>query len=354
MRRITSALILILSTATFLPLIGTNAWYVRYLDYPRLQIGIALLIVLFLHLLVARRRAGHLALAGLAVVALAWQGWQLHRYTRLVPPMVLTAVDCAPGSELSVLVANVLRGNDRTQPLLDLIAETSPDMVLAVETSAIWDRAFDTLSGTYPHRVSHVPEDARFFGMHVLSRLPLVEPEVLFTFDTVTPSIVAGVRLPSGEVLRFHGIHPRPPFWFAHGTALRDATLLEAGIGATESEAPSIVAGDLNAVPWEDVFRRMLRLGGLLDPRIGRGYFPTYSARSVLMSWPLDHVLMQDELTLVGFEVLPGINSDHYPVLARLCHDPDAASRQSAPEPRPGDLEEAREAFAAAEEARIE
>ena len=71
------------------------------------------------------------------------------------------------------------------------------------------------------------------------------------------------------------------------------------------------------------------------------------------MAWPLDHVLFQDELTLIAFERLPGINSDHYPVLAHLCHNPEAASRQLAPGPLPGDLEEAHEAFAATERVKV-
>jgi endonuclease/exonuclease/phosphatase (EEP) superfamily protein YafD len=347
MHRVTSALIILLSIATFLPLIETNAWYVRYLDYPRLQVAVALLAVLALHLLASGRRPGHLALGGLALAALLYHGWKLRPFSGLHPPMAVTAVDCAPGSDLRVLVTNVLRTNERVEPFLDLVAAVDPDVILALETDAVWARAFDALDG-YPHRVSHVPEDARFFGMHLLSSLPLVEPEVLFTFDTDTPSILTGITLPSGGTLRFHGLHPRPPHWFSQGTTLRDATLLAAGIEAAGSETPSILAGDLNAVPWEDAFRRTLRLGGLLDPRVGRGFLPTYSARSALMAWPLDHVLFQDELTLVGFDVLPGIDSDHYPVLAHLCHEPDAASRQSAPGPAPSDLEEAEDAFAAA------
>lgn len=354
MRWVTSPLILLLSLATFLPLIETNAWFVRYLDYARLQIAIALLAVLLLHLMVAWRHGGHLALAALALLALVWQGSHLYPYTRFVPPMAAATVGCAPGSDLRILVANVLRGNEETQPFLDLVAETSPDVILALETDAVWDRALGSLSGTYPHQVDHMPEEARYFGMHLLSRLPLVAPEVVVAFDTVTPSIVTGVTLSSGQVLRVHGLHPRPPHWFSHGTTLRDATLLGAGIEAAESEVPTILAGDLNAVHWEDTFRRTLRLGGLLDPRVGRRLMPTYSARSALMAWLLDHVLFQDELTLIAFERLPGINSDHYPVLARLCYEPDAASSQSAPDPLPDDLEEAQEAFAATGRVEVE
>jgi endonuclease/exonuclease/phosphatase (EEP) superfamily protein YafD len=184
MRWITSALIVLLAVATFLPLAETNAWWVRYLDYPRLQVAVALAVVLALHLLVSWRAAGRLALAGLAVGALAYQGWMLLPYLGFGPRMATAAVGCAPGSELRVLVANVMLGNEDTQPFLDLVAETEPDVILAMETDAVWDRAFDALEG-YPHRVSYVPEDARFFGMHLLARRPPVSPEVAFAFDVI-------------------------------------------------------------------------------------------------------------------------------------------------------------------------
>lgn len=319
----------------------------RYLDFPRLQAATALLVALVLHVLAAWRHPRHLPLMALALVALAWQGSRLYLYTSFVPPMAVRAIECGEGADLRILVAKVLRTNEETQPFLDLVAEAAPDLILAVETDAVWDQALDALDG-YPYRVSHRSEAARFFGMHLLSALPLVTPEVLFEFEAETPSILTGVTLPSGVVLRLHGLHPRPPHWFSQGTTMRDATLLAAALEATGSDEPSILAGDLNAVPWEGTFRRAMRLGGLLDPRVGRGYMATYSARSAVMAWPLDHVLFQNELTLIGFERLPRINSDHYPVLAHLCHDPDAAARQPAIEPRPGDLKDAEAAFVAA------
>jgi hypothetical protein len=109
------------------------------------------------------------------------------------------------------------------------------------------------------------------------------------------------------------------------------------------------VAGDLNAVPWEGVVRLAMRVGGLLDPRVGRGFYPTFDAQSVLMSWPLDQILYQDAFGLPSFRRLPAFGSDHHPVLADLCHAPGVADRQAALPLEDDDLEEAREAI---EEAR--
>ena len=91
-----------------------------------------------------------------------------------------------------------------------------------------------------------------------------------------------------------------------------------------------------------------MRLGGLLDPRVGRGLYPTYDAQSWIKSWPLDQVLHQPGFTLLDIEVLGEVGSDHDPFLASLCHRPEAAALQPPPQPLPNDLEEARASLEAA------
>ena len=131
---------------------------------------------------------------------------------------------------------------------------------------------------------------------------------------------------------------------------MRDAHLLTAALASRDSDMPTIVAGDMNATPWERTVRRAMRIGGLLDPRVGRGIYPTYDVKNWLMSWPLDQILFQDGISLVEWEVLPPFGSDDAPVLARLCVDPGAAARQGAPTLEAGDIEEAELSIAAARE----
>ena len=122
---------------------------------------------------------------------------------------------------------------------------------------------------------------------------------------------------------------------------MRDAQLVLAALRASEAETPTVVAGDFNAVPWERTFRRTMRIGGLLDPRVGRGYMATYDALMPLYYWPLDHVLFTDEFGVSDFEIPPEFGSDHWAVSADLCHRPELANLQSAPALQDGDLEEA-------------
>jgi endonuclease/exonuclease/phosphatase (EEP) superfamily protein YafD len=184
--------------------------------------------------------------------------------------------------------------------------------------------------------------------MHLFSRHPLVASRTMFYFGNDTPTILADVAVPGVAPVRIVAVHPRPPLYWSQPTTMRDAHLLTAAFEARDSDLRTIVAGDLNAVPWERTVRRAMRIGGLLDPRVGRGVYPTYDTENWLMSWPLDQILFQDGITLAAWEILPPFGSDHAPVLAGLCLAPASAARQSAPALEAGDIEEAETSIEAA------
>ena len=346
------AFVVVLGAASFLPLVETNAWWVRSLDFPRLQLALALTAVLVLHFIAGSRGAGRALVILFGAAALGYHLYKLHPYAPFMPAMAMAEAECSAGDRLRVMVSNVQRGNRQAEALLARVAEADPDLLLLMETDGWWDEHLAPLRETHPHAVQHIPEQATYYGMHLFSKRALIEPEFTFEFGPDTPAVLTGVALPSGAVVGFKGVHPRPPLFWSQSSARRDATILRAALDVAGSERPSIVAGDLNAVPWERVTRRAMRLGGLLDPRVGRGLLPTYDAKSRVMSWPLDHVLHGPAFTLLGIEVLGAVGSDHYPVLASLCHRPEAAALQAPPRPLPGDLAEARASFAAAEDAR--
>ena len=240
--------------------------------------------------------------------------------------------------EAHLLVAAQIEANRQSASLIHELATVDPDLVLLLETDAWWERQLEPLHKRFPNVVAK-PQD-NTYGMFLLSRLPLVEPEVRFLFEEYVPSIETGVRLASGTTIGFHGVHPKPPP--RHDTERRDAELLIVGRKVRAKSRPAIVAGDLDDVAWSSTTRLFQQISGLLDPRIGRGLYSTYNANWPLLRWPIDQVFFQNSFTLLEMRRLGYIGSDHFPFYIALCYQPDAAPRQPQPQPAPEDLRRAR------------
>ncbi len=208
----------------------------------------------------------------LAFALLACLGIQLMvilPYTPVWPVDVKRSKAPAGPRTLSLMIVNVLMENRQVYRLKEIIWANDPDLVLAVETDEWWCMH---LEGALPHhrfRIVHPLPNT--YGMLLLSRLELVDPEVRFLLKPDIPSIRTGVCLRSGEVVTFYGLHPEPPAPGEAETSLpRDAELVIAGREIAESEQPTIVAGDLNDVAWSHTSRLFRRISRLLDPRVGR------------------------------------------------------------------------------------
>jgi endonuclease/exonuclease/phosphatase (EEP) superfamily protein YafD len=326
-------------TATLLPLVREEDWWIRILDFPRLQITALGLGVLALALV--WRRSGPLRWWVVAVLAgcVAWQGAMIYPYTTLADPQVLDAGPEAGDDTIALLVANVLMDNRESERLLEIIRDADADVVLLIEPDAWWAGQFRTLEERYPHVVSK-PLDTTY-GMILYSRLELVDPEVQYRVEDDIPSIHTRVVMPSGVQVHLWCLHPKPPTpTEAEDTTERDVELLLVADEVEDLGQPAIVMGDLNDVAWSYTTTLFLKTSRLLDPRIGRGIFNTYDARNPLLRWPLDHVFFSDDFLLSDISRLRPFGSDHFPIFVRVVHNPEVGKMQNEPEqPDGGDIE---------------
>jgi endonuclease/exonuclease/phosphatase (EEP) superfamily protein YafD len=332
---------LVFIVATLLPLSRHEAWWIRACDFPRLQIGAGLMVVL--GLLVAFGDFGEPAHQLLGIASLACLAYQLAVILPYTPlwPVELLAARTPPGERLlSLMVVNVLMTNRRTDRLFGLIRTHAPDLVLAVEVDGWWVERFAELADGYPGRVVHALDNT--YGMLLYAQLELIAPEVRFLLKEDIPSIRTRVRLRSGETVVLHGVHPEPPAPGEADTSLpRDAELVMVGREVERSGRTSIVAGDLNDVAWSHTSRLFRRISRLLDPRIGRGMFNSFHAGYRLLRWPLDHVFVSNDFLLRDMQRLPAFGSDHFPILIRLDHEPRAVAVTEPPKADADDHAEA-------------
>lgn len=329
--------------ATVIPLVRAEHWAVRVFDFPRLQITVVFIVTFAGYLLVRERPgiADNLFLSALAL-CLAYQLWRMWPYTPLHAKQLQRVDEPDDARSLSVLISNVLMTNREGGKLCDLIREHQPDLFLTVETDASWEDRLREFDATYAHVVRQ--PQGNTYGMLLYSRYPLVDPQVRFRVQPDVPSIHTGVRLPSGDVVRLHCLHPRPP---APGentrSTERDAELLLVAKELERQDEPSIVVGDMNDVAWSRTNGMFQKISGLLDPRIGRGFFSTFNANWPFIRFPLDHAFVSRHFRLKAFKVLAHMGSDHFPVFVglTLCPESADAANEDPPEATPGEKHEA-------------
>lgn len=339
---------ILVGLTAFLPFIPSNLWWIRGLEFPRMQmLTFGLIIGIALFLLGVESLPTDGAVLGFLGLSILVQAWWMRPYSKLARCEVLDGRNEMSG--VSVFIANVLMSNRESRRLLDLIRTKKPDIIIAVETDDWWVNQLRELAFNYPHAVE-VPQNDTY-GMTLRSRLPLIEPSVESLVKRNIPSIYTRVQLAQGEIIHLYALHPKPPFPDEDtSTTNRDGELLIVGKRVEGHGGPTIVAGDLNDVAWSETTRLFQKISGLLDPRIGRGRFNSYHANHWWLRWPLDHVFLSDHFRLRRLELQPGIGSDHFPILAELTFEPDGRNQQNGLEKDQDDEQEARQEIAEATE----
>lgn len=336
--------------ATALPISSEESWFIRVFDFPRMQLFSLLILCLiaYLTLKLWHRRRDKFMLTGLTI-ALMYQAINIYPYTPLAPVQVLPAKARAPHSaQLSIMVANVYMENTEYVRFIKQVKRKNPDILLTLESDLRWQKALRPITRHYPYRVE-IPL-SNTYGMHLYSQLPLRQDTVRYLLDDDIPSIKTYVMLRNEVWIEVQAVHPKPPVPTEDANSKkRDAEIVMIGKDVAESKYPVVVVGDFNDVAWSRTTKLFQELSGLLDPRIGRGFYNTFNANYLFLRWPLDHVFHSNHFKVVSLERLPYVGSDHFPVYINLNFAPENKYDQQKPFPDEDIHEEAEEAI---EEAR--
>ena len=337
--------------ATLLSILRNDSWWVRCFDFPRVQIAVigASILAIEVFFRTEAGTIGNVVRAALGLCIL-YQAYRIRPYTLLARRQVKPAERPRPESTLSLLLANVKMENRNSARLKQFIVDTAPDVLLIVEADDWWQNELRGCEETHPYTVQQ-PQD-NTYGMLLYSRMELLRPEIRFLVEDDVPSIRASVRLPAGIEVEIHCLHPKPPVpqETAQSTE-RDAELTLVGREVKEKKLPVIVMGDLNDVAWSRTTSLFQRISGMVDPRIGRGFYNSFHARYFFLRFPLDHFFHSTHFRLMDLKRLPYFGSDHFPMSIRLSHEPEARREQEAPDSDASDEARATEKIAAAKQA---
>lgn len=309
----TISALLILST--LLPLSRSQHWSVRIFDFGKLQFFWLQLLALVVFWNVPESSGEYALYLGLLLSAV-YNAHVLVRYTPLFKKVVKKGD--GPHSKLVTLVsANVLQFNTEYQRFISLIREVQPDIFLTMESNEDWDTALKELDREYPH-FRKIPQE-NTYGMHLYSKIPLSFQTHHYMADDL-PSIEAVGEIDKGYRLRLFCLHPPPPSPTEEETSKeRDGELLAVAKEIKETGGSTLVIGDFNNVAWSRASVLFRKMSETVDPRVGRGFSPTFHAKYPFARFPIDQVFHTPDIFVEELKTLPYFGSDHLALYLRFC-----------------------------------
>jgi endonuclease/exonuclease/phosphatase (EEP) superfamily protein YafD len=334
---------------TLLPLISTGKWFVRWWDFPRLQIACLLLIALFFAGSVylqkhSTTRPESIAWLVLLTATLLWQGSHIIQFMPLWPKEVPIAKDS--DSPFTLMVANLDKDNPDRAPVTDQIRAEQAEVLLLIEYDQAWAQELADLRTEFRYHHEAIKSDG--LGIALWSTIPMVEAQTRFTISERRPSIWARLQLQSGASFNLVGLHPTPPGLLdATGGQRRDSRVRDAELILTAKEIAKrndeswCVAGDFNDVAWSHTTRLFKRISGVKDPRFGRSFMGTYIAQYPPLRCPIDHVFLSNGFSVAELSRATIGGSDHFAVIARIALENSQSGTD--PEPQGNDQKDAQQ-----------
>lgn len=268
--------------------------------------------------------------------------WQVYPFTFISNKVLVDTKDYVPARSISLFIGNIYQYNRKAAKYLAFLQDLDPDVIMIVETDYWWAKQMQPLTKSHPYTLQVPLENT--YGMLLYSRLELMDSHVKFLVEEDIPSVHTKIKLASGDLIQFHGLHPTPPVPGENPRSTeRDKEILMIAKQAKACKIPVIVAGDLNDVAWSYTTELFSKISGLLDPRKGRGFFNTFHAKYPILRFPLDHVFCSVDFTVLSIKRLPTFGSDHFPMYIKLQFDPKDGKKQAEPKADTADLETANE-----------
>ncbi|MDX5423036.1 MAG: endonuclease/exonuclease/phosphatase family protein [Hymenobacteraceae bacterium] len=327
---------------SFLPLIRTPLWWIRVLDFPRFHVAFLLTIVLCAFLVLYGAQGPlEIAMVAVWVLAILNEVRYIFNFTPLVKPEALRSKQRTPQNAFTLMISNVRMVNKEYQKFLDLVLKENPDMLIMNEPDEEWhERVRKEFDRRYPYSIKKPLSNT--YGMLFWSKFELESTEIRYLVEEDIPSFYMVVKLPSGKRFDLFTVHPQPPR-IMQNTEEREAELLIVAKQAKKTPYASVVAGDLNDVAWSRTTRLFKKISGMIDPRVGRGFYNTYNAHIPLFRYPLDHVFYDPDFRLLSLRRLSKFGSDHFPITISLNYEPQRQEAQEQPAPEPEEKQEANE-----------
>jgi endonuclease/exonuclease/phosphatase (EEP) superfamily protein YafD len=220
-----------------------------------------------------------------------------------------------------VLLLNVHTANQQYAKVISLVRTVQPDVILLEEIDAKWWESLAPLRDSHPFICARPREDNMGIGLWAKSKFETAE--IVYLGEAEVPSVLATLEF-GGKKLTVMGTHPLPP-GNAEYARLRNQQLEVIARRLSQPVATDgiVLLGDLNASPWSDAFRRLVKVSRLRDSERGFGLQPSWPTMLWALRIPIDHCLVSSNLVVVNRQIGPAVGSDHFPLIVDLAFQED-------------------------------
>jgi len=311
------SLIVFFVISPFFPATQNPHWFFRTADFVRLQSMFIQFVLLALLIYLTDKYTLFVWILLIALIlSLGYQLVKVIPYSSFFPRRKNKGHS---GGQVSILAGNVLQTNKRCGDFIKEVKRFDPDIVLAMETNKHWEEKLSEIERDYPFTIKVALEN--FYGMHVYSKKKLQNTKVSYQIEDDKPSIFFDFPMKGQKPIYFCCLHPAPPSPTENETSKeRDAELMLTGKHIRKLDKPTVVCGDMNDVVWSRTTRLFKKITGMIDPRIGRGFFSTYNANYFFLRFPLDHLFHTRDLFVGRIERSNNFGSDHFAMYYEIHH----------------------------------
>jgi endonuclease/exonuclease/phosphatase (EEP) superfamily protein YafD len=282
-------------------LLGRFGWLFDLFANFQVQYFVLFVTLAFLLILLDRRKAAFVSLAGAGVAAMP-----------LVAYMSLPGRTAeATPAKFRLVSLNIWYRNRDITGAARFLEGAHADVVVVQELTGATMQELQRLLPSYPH-VASVPSQ---FGGVIYSRWPLVGSEPVALSEGVSGTLATLDW--QGRNVSVLGVHLHWPVdpWSARK---RDQELRSVATFAAGFDGPLLVAGDLNLTPWSQYFRRLLRESRLNDAAASQGWMPSWPSQFRLVGIRIDQCLTTAHWRSLSVATGPHVGSDHRPLVIDL------------------------------------
>lgn len=218
-------------------------------------------------------------------------------------------------SPLKVMSFNVWRNNQDYDQIINTIKQADADIVWLQEVrQELLGALQEQLHAYYPYQTPTLRESLPQ-GAVLLSRHPFTHEDVSEMVGVEMHRILHATLHVEGKEIAFIGVHLRSPkstrqLYTRHQQLRATSHFITTHIA---DDAPLIMAGDMNSVPWRPDFQRFRAFTGMHPVGVTPSW-PSWLLTPLRI--PIDHIMTRPSLCHTGISRGQSSGSDHFPVMA--------------------------------------